>query len=91
MLMNIIEKANYLQYVNQVIELKGIWKSSSLAMKIEFKEYIADEAAKDIKTVQKEKMEVEKELEGLKSFKKVMDLLSTISNKSSWAVEIRRS
>lgn len=65
--------------------------TSSLATRAEFKGYVADEAQKDCKIIEKEKQDVEKELAEMKNLKDISELLSSISNKADWAVQVRKS
>jgi hypothetical protein len=65
--------------------------ASSLATRVEFKGYVADEVQKDLKIIEREKQDVEFQLKEMKNLKEVSDLLTSVSNKADWAVSVRKS
>ena len=63
--------------------------NTQLVNKVEFKEYIASEAGKELKETKKEKADICKELTELKTLSSVSDIISKATNKTQWANSVR--
>ena len=64
-------------------------ENSKLQTQNEYKQYIADEAIKDLDSIKKEKANISTNLKAVEELNNVVEILKKVENKTAWSNSVR--